>query len=184
MLGADSWGAFDAQRQLAYALIRGGEIEEGRLHFDASLEGLKLREDADPNDIEFWTNRAYLFDIHDGDWSAAREKLVRYVALVESLHDVDAPHWLRPVVALSHVCLRLDDFACARGALEKISDTLDGAPQHPWSLMARAIELAVLVREGGEVVDQAASDLELEVRKLAPLRADILELLEETRAHG
>ncbi len=178
IVGAGSWGAFDGQRQLAYALIRGGRETEARRHFDESLAGLRALENADPNDIELWADRAYLFDMHGQDWDAARVKLVRYLDRVASLHELDAPHWLRAVGSLAYVCLRLQDFACTRDAVGRVERTLSIAPQHPWALMIRAVDLATRQAEGQVLPPQAVSGLLREVRTAAPRRADIAAVLD------
>ena len=178
VVGAGSWGAYDGQRQLAYALIRGGRATEARRHFDESLAGLRALENADPNEIELWADRAYLFDMHAQDWVAARAKLVRYLDRVASLHELDAPHWLRAVGSLAYVCLRLQDFACTRDVVGSVERTLSIAPQHPWSLMIRAVDLATRQAEGEALAPQAASGLLREVRSAAPRRTDITAVLE------
>lgn len=176
-VGAATFGGLDSRRQLAYTLIRAGQEDEAREHYDASLAGLKALKDVNPDDITFWTLRSYLFDLQAGRWQQARDKLEPYVDLADRLHGVNNPTWLRTVAALAYACFKLRDVGCVQATLQRADRGLAQAPEQPDALLARSIVLALGLTplvEGDNV--ETLSDL---LGKRAPQRADIIAVLGE-----
>lgn len=173
--GKGSYGDYDSQRNLSYALVAAGRIDEARALFESSLAGLAALRGTDDWEYESWSLREYLFDRAAGDVQSARDRLQRYVDVTEQQYIVDSPHFLTEVVDLAEVCLRLEDGACASRALGKVARALTLYPDHPDALRARLVEAALLAGEQRTAeASRIAGDVLARVQRRYPLRIDLL----------
>jgi len=173
--GKGSYGDYDSQRNLSYALVAAGRLGEARSLFESSLAGLAALRGAESGEYESWALREYLFDRAAGDLESARDRVQRYVDITEQRYVLDSPHFLSQVVDLAEVCVGLEDRVCASRALGKVDSALASYPDHPDALRARLLQAEMLageqrIAEAGRI----AGDVLARVQRSYPLRADLL----------
>ncbi|MEM1142173.1 MAG: protein kinase [Pseudomonadota bacterium] len=177
--GEGSYGDYDSQRFLSYALVAAGQIDEAKDLFDTALAGLIALRGRQNQDFETWSMHQYLLERANGNLRSAREYLERYFELIKQQQVLDSPHFLTRVVDLADIQASLGDVAGASRALKMVSQTLTRYPNHPDVLRAKLIEADLLVREkrAEEAIDLANAVL-LQLRRDYPRREDLLKRAE------
>ncbi len=175
--GEGSYGDFDSQRELSYLLLAAGKEEEARAYFDRSLAGLASLRGEDDEEYQSWSLRGYQFAWRAGDLASARDQLRNYVALTGKRFRLDNPLYFSALVDLADICVQLEDSACARRALDRITGTVESYPEHPDSLRASllAAQLPGAEQSSDDSTETASQPL-ARIQRLYPQRVDLLRL--------
>ncbi|WP_405242067.1 protein kinase domain-containing protein [Lentisalinibacter salinarum] len=148
LLDDDSFEVVEQQSSYGLALLRAGRPEQGRREFEESLRRYGEIWGFDGEGYAAFAERGWPFDLARGDLDAAFGKLrARVMERVEE-DNLDVIYWAEQLGVYATLCLRKDDLACARQALDWAALGTATAPEHPWSYFVQVVEAEYWQRRG------------------------------------